>query len=183
MLSVPYNNYIEDPDHRMPKKFISEGAYREAIEAMVIVCVDVVPFDRYRKVVYLAKRKHKPAMGWWWIGGRISAGEGAEEAACRIVKRETSLDVITKRFSLLSINRYFWKEREQIPQDVGSDNIGYIFTVELTQKELQQASQGLDTEEYDRMSGLQEFDRDRLMRERAHGAILDLYDLLFPLAP
>ena len=176
---VPYQLYVEEGHKKMPRKFLDEKTYGEAIQAFVVVCADVVPINRKRKTFYLAKRSSKPFRGWWELGVRIFAGEPEDVAIGRITKRETGLELPTKRFTLIRQNRYFCKDRQQEPQDVGCDSLVFHYVVELSEEELQTASSNLDENEYEQV-GLQEFDRQRIVSEYVSEAILDLYDTAFP---
>src|SRR3989344_5355526 len=106
----------------------------------------------------------KRFQGWWELGGRIFAGEPEDAAIGRITKRETGLELPTKRFTLIRQNRYFCKDRQQEPQDVGCDSLVFHYVVELSEEELQTASSNLDENEYEQV-GLQEFDRQRIVSE------------------
>jgi len=176
---VPYRRYIEEGHKKMPRKFLPDKAYGEAIEAFVVVCADVVPINRERRTFYLTKRSSKPIQGWWELGGKIFAGEPEEEAISRIVKRETGMELPSKRFSLVSKGRYFCKDRQQEPQDVGCDSLVFHYVVELSEEELRIANSNLDKNEYERGVGLEEFSRQRIVDEDVPEAILDLYDTVF----
>ena len=172
--------YLQNPHFKMAKKFLSEGTYSEAIESFVIVDTDVVLVNKdSKKILLLARRRHKPMQGLWVIGGRIFAGENELSAIQRIFKRETSLEIAPSRFHFVAMNRYIWSEREQEPQDKGSDNLCYTFGLVLDANEIKIVSGHLDKEEYDSSSGLQEFSREELINENVHPAIIDLYDSIF----
>lgn len=172
--------YAQDPHFVMPKKFLSEGTYSNAIESFVIVDADVALINKDNKKILLVRRRQKPMPGLWLVGGRILAGEEVLNAIQRILKRETSLEIEASRFDFVIINRYLWSERKQEPQDRGSDNLCYTFALALDQDEVKAASGHLDAEEYDTSAGLREFSREELVRESVHPAIIDLYDLIFP---
>ncbi|MDO8430716.1 MAG: NUDIX domain-containing protein [Candidatus Taylorbacteria bacterium] len=173
--------YLEDPHFKMSRVFLSDKTYNEAIESFVIVDVDVIFINRVNKtILLLAKRRVKPMQGLWLIGGRVFAGESENDAIMRCVKRETSLDLPNDRFHFITMNRYIWKDREQEPQDKGSDNLCYTFAAELSPEERVTASNHLDKDEYDTKIGLQEFSLESLKEHKVHQAILDLYQLLFP---
>lgn len=162
----------------MEQKFLPDEVYAQALESFVVVCTDVVPINRSRRTIYLARRAVKPMQGWWWIGGRMFAGEHEQESVKRCFRRETSLDLPSERFEYVAMYRYWWKDRKQEPQDKGADDLSYTFVVELTSEELRKVSHKLDKKEY-AQGGLQEFDRERLSIENVHPAILDLYNRVF----
>ena len=175
--------YLQNPHFKMSHKFLGEATYSEAIESFVIVDADVALVNAdSKKILLLARRRHKPMQGLWVIGGRIFAGEDERVAIKRLFKRETSLDIESARFQFITMNRYIWSEREQAPQDKGSDNLSYTFALALAPAEIEIVSKHLDSEEYDAAAGLREFTRGELVKENAHPAILDMYDALFPVS-
>ena len=177
---IPVGLYIEDPKHQRPKRFLDEETYAAAIEAFVIVSTDVVIINPHKRIIYLTRRCIKPMKGWWIIGGRMFAGEMPEESMQRCFQRETSLNLSQERFQLVRFNRNIWKDRKQEPQEMGIDFLTYLFSVELTSEELEKASCSLDPSEYETNVGLQEFNLERLEKENAHPALIDLYKQLFP---
>lgn len=162
----------------MPQQ-ISDKMYSVILDTFVIVCADVVPINRARKTIFLARRAAKPMQGWWVIGGRMWAGEKEHNAMHRKFLQETSVDIEPMRFEFVRMNRYHWKDRQQEPQDKGSDTLAYTFAIELTEDELRQSSENLEKREYEAGGGLQEFNREDLVHERVHEAVLDLYDQIF----
>ena len=172
--------YIEAGYRPIPKVRLEDREYGRALQRFVGVCVDAVSIDRDARVFFLAKRRAKPMRGVWWIGGGVSAGTLLEEAMAQNFKRETSLLLDADRFRFVCTNQYLWKDREQDPRDVGCHMEGHTFAVELSSEELATAGARLDQNEYDVDFGLQAFNRDRLVIEGAHQAIVDAYDLVFP---
>lgn len=166
----------------MPKKRLSEEAYKEALESFVVVCADVLFTDGENpKTILLASRRAKPMRGWWFVGGRIYAGEPAEEAMVRLMKRETGLVLPQERFKLIGLNRYFFSERQQEPQTLGCDSLSYVFTAELSPAERDTAAKNLDPKEYDPAEGLRAFSSaDALKAAGASPPVIDLYELLYP---
>lgn len=73
--------------------FIQTGMYKQIIEVLPILCVDVVIQNTYGEYL-LIKRANEPKKGCWWvIGGRVLKGETCEKAAIRKIREEVSLDV------------------------------------------------------------------------------------------
>ncbi|TSC79454.1 MAG: hypothetical protein G01um101429_441 [Parcubacteria group bacterium Gr01-1014_29] len=153
--------------------------YSHALDMFVIVCVDAVLVNREHKTIYLARRRAKPMQGWWVVGGRMRAGEKEQDAIRRKFLQETSVDVDPARFEFLRMNRYFWKDRQQEPQENGNDSLAYTFAIELTKQELRQVSENLERNEYEASGGLREFTREELIEEGIHEAIIDLYDQIY----
>lgn len=79
------------PDRAM--SFIPADEYARIIEALPILCVDVVvrnSMDEY----LLVKRANEPLKDQWWVvGGRVLKGETLEQAAIRKVREEIGLKV------------------------------------------------------------------------------------------
>ena len=171
--------YEEVPGFRMTASPSPSELHSRVLESYINVCADAVPVNFQRKTIWLAKRRIKPQQDWWWIGGAMRAGETEEEAIVRKFKAETSLQVAPERFKFVCLNRYYWKDRQQAPQDRGCDCLAFTFLVELDDKELEVVIRGLDSHEYGAASGLQEFDRQRLVEVHAHPAILDFYNQVF----
>jgi ADP-ribose pyrophosphatase YjhB (NUDIX family) len=171
--------YCEDASVVIPIKFLEESAYADALEAFVVVCADCLLINRNRGTIYLAKRKSKPMSDWWFIGGRVFAGEREEVAVHRCLERETGLDIIHDRFRFLDMKRYIFKNRQQEPQEKSCDSLCYIFGLDASEEEVTFANQNLDSNEYDTSVGLQEFDLGRLHREGVFLAIIDLYESIF----
>src|SRR5258707_14303163 len=71
------------------------GGRRDAVTTRVIACVGAVIEDDAGRLL-LIKRGHDPGRGLWSVpGGRVEAGETAEEAVVREVREETGLIVVT----------------------------------------------------------------------------------------
>lgn len=176
--------YRQNPNHVMAKVFVSDGAYAEAITGLPIVCTDVVLINRERETFYLPTRRSLPMRGLWWIGGRLMAGEPERDSIVRVFKRETGLSLPPGRFvETPKMTRYQWSEREQEPQDLGSDNICYNYSLEPTEEELHSIALHLNPKEYDVSAGLTQLGRAQLedLYERGllHPVIWDIYRTLF----
>jgi hypothetical protein len=172
------NLYREKGRTEIERKFLEKEVYNEAMRSFVIVGTDAIILSGEEKAIYLAKRRIRPMKDWWVIGGRSFNGELPEESIVRCFKRETALKIAKKRFNMLCINRYLWKDREQEPQNVGSDNLIYTFTVKLSEEEIKAVSENLNREEYED-SGLQGFDLERLQEEKIHPMIISAYKQIF----
>lgn len=172
--------YQEDPLFKMPRVYLTDEVYSQALDAFIIVCTDAAIVDKQNKLIYLAYRKALPAQGWWVLGGRTYAGESFEESVVRCVKRETGIELDKSRFNFEVINRYQFPNRAQAPQEKGCDTMSFTFSVELTREEILSMSQALDEKEYDKSYGLKAFNYEELQKTKVHPMILDLYKLIFP---
>jgi 8-oxo-dGTP pyrophosphatase MutT (NUDIX family) len=174
--------YRETPDVLIQPKFIDdERVYAEALEAFVVVCADCIFINRDKGTVFLAKRIAKPmSRRWWFVGGRVCAGEDERTAMIRCIKRETGLEVCAERLTFVSMKRYFFKDRQQVPQEKGCDSLCYVFGLEVTRAEVEQIRSNLDPKEYDVDAGLQEFNARRLKTENVFPSVVDVYETVFP---
>lgn len=179
-MNILIGSYTEKGYQFIPSVRLSDDEYGRGLQCFVPACTDIVPIDRNRRVVYLARRASKPMTGWWWIGGRMAAHETKEEAAVRNFRRETGLELAHDRLSLTAVFDYRWKDRVQIPQEIGCHMLGYTFVVELTTEEMTVVTANLEREEYEASTGLTAFSREKLVEEKVFPAILDFYDRIFP---
>ena len=160
MGNQPPNLYEEERKKVYPSVILEEIDYGRGIETLVVVCTDIGIIDSESKTLYLARRALRPASGrWWFIGGRIFVGEPEKKSAQRCFKRETGLLIEECRFQFVCMNRYFFKDRQQAPHEVGCDSLCYTFAIQLTSKEREQIV--LDSREYQGGS-LREFKREEL---------------------
>jgi hypothetical protein len=173
-------NEYDDRTERKKAVYLSEEDYAKAIESFVILSADILPVNLERRTIYLAKRCVEPMPNWWVFGGRILKGESFEEAAIRHLEHDAQLVIATNRLHLLNLpNRYFWARRKQEPQEVGSDNLSFTFTFEITEKEFKVARKHLNREEYYK-GAFKEFTHDELLATpNIHNAIFHLYRQIF----
>ncbi|MDP3764314.1 MAG: NUDIX domain-containing protein [bacterium] len=178
-MDILVGSYTEDGYQPIPSVRLTDDEYSRGLQCFVPACTDVVPIDTNRKVIYLAKRVSIPMTGWWWIGGGMMPHETKEEAVARNFQRETKLELPQDRFELIAVFDYRWKDRAQLPQEIGCHMLGYTFTIELTVAELGSVYANLEDREYKENTGLFAFDRERLVSEKVFPSILDLYDRVF----
>ena len=89
----------------------------------------------------------EPQPDWWFLGGRMKAGDTIEEAAARNCKRETKLDIDPSRWSFVCAQTMLWQFRKQEPCGNGTADINVIMTAEITDEE--KASMVMCNEEYE----------------------------------
>ena len=169
--------YIEN-NHQLKGVYLKTPLYLKAMESMIIVCSDTMIFNRKEKAVYLAKRRVKPMQGWWEIGGRRFAGETALEAAVRNFTRETNLKIKPPRFKFITTIENIWQNKKEKPTETGKHDIGFVFAVNLNKKEIKIVSENLDPKEY-HSNSLERFDRKKLLEEKIHPAMIEIYDKIF----
>lgn len=170
--------FIEQSGHTYYIISLEEREYARAIQSLVFVCTDIGIIDVSSKMIYLAQRALRPGSGWWWfIGGRSHIGETEYQSAQRCFKRETGLLIAEERFNFVCMNRYFFKDRQQEPREVGCDSLCYTLSLNLTDEERAQIT--LDSSEY-LGGGLQAFDYERLKStEGVHDPVRDFYTKIF----
>ncbi|KKU78935.1 MAG: hypothetical protein UY04_C0022G0003 [Parcubacteria group bacterium GW2011_GWA2_47_7] len=168
-----------EPEVVFHPRRLSENEYAHAIEGMIVVCVDVLFCDQATKSLYLLKRKAKPWSDWWFVGGRLLPGEDARVGMVRKIQSEIGLLLSEERLHFVSMNRYFFKERNQIPHNIGSDSLAYLFSVNLTQEEATLANTQIDPNEYESDVGFQKFSFKEIQSLGVHPAIFDAYKRIF----
>jgi ADP-ribose pyrophosphatase YjhB (NUDIX family) len=69
---------------------LDASLYKQAVENLIIVCVDVVLRRRSDGKLLLFYRRDKPANAiWWWPGGRMFRGETFFDTCIRKIRDET----------------------------------------------------------------------------------------------
>lgn len=178
-MNILVDSYTEEGYQEIPSVYLPEEEYGRALQCFVPACCDVLIINREQGLFYLAYRKRKPMVGFWWIGGRMAPCETKEEAAIRNFKRETGLELTADRLRLIAVFDYRWKDREQEPQIMGCHTVVYTFIVELSNEELAFVSSHLDEGEYKKEIGLVAFNREQLIKKQVIHPVIKLYDYLF----
>jgi ADP-ribose pyrophosphatase YjhB (NUDIX family) len=127
-----------------------ETAYAQALDHLVLVCVDCIPLHAGR--IMLSRRVRPPQPDWWINGGRMRKGETYGEAASRLMQREIGLSLEPRRFQSLGFYSLIWDERAQPPCDNGCHVLSVTHNVELASHEV--ASISLN-DEYDAAQWIQ----------------------------
>jgi colanic acid biosynthesis protein WcaH len=85
-------------------KDIPKKDYKKILETMPVCCVDLIIYQNNK--ILLIKRNNEPEKNKFWIpGGRLLKGEKLKEAAIRLAKEETGIDVIVEK--LIGAYDYF----------------------------------------------------------------------------
>ena len=92
--------YHADPSRGVRRIHLpNEGIkFSQVTQAFIQVCVDVIPVNYKKRILYLAPRISQPMAGWWWIGGKRFPGELPNEAIKRRFQEETSLNFQAEKF-------------------------------------------------------------------------------------
>lgn len=170
--------YIEPPERTFGGLF-SDEVYAEAIRGFVIDCTDFVTINRERRTLLLPKRIVESAEGIWRFGGRRRAGESMQDSCVRIAIREIGLTLALERFTYVNTTDNMWAWRLQEPKEAGCHTIIHLHSIELTPEELQAATTGLNSKEYDASFGIQEFGYADLLKANVRPQILDMYTSIF----
>jgi ADP-ribose pyrophosphatase YjhB (NUDIX family) len=131
--AYPNRQYVTGGQQK-PGIFLSDAAYAEALDALVVCCADVAIL--HHGLWLIARRAWEPHPDWWVIGGRMRKGELIEQAVRRNVRRELHLDIPEVR--LLNIIGYYntmWDTRAQEPTTNGCHLFSIMTAVHLTADE------------------------------------------------
>ena len=131
--------------------FIHENEYKEIINKIPILCVDIIL--RHEDKVLLIKRADEPCKGIYWpIGGRVHKGETVDAAARRKILEEIGIefkgtlipigfyeDNYTESafeanteyssFSLVFVGDLNREAKSRVKLDTTSDDFGYFDTL------------------------------------------------------
>ncbi len=118
--------------------WLPDTVYSQALDALVIACVDVMPF--YRGRMLIGRRRWQPQADWWIFGGRMRKGELYQQAAERNIMRElfSSSDnhiIELDRFRTVGIYNLIWDQRAQEPSNAGCQHISVAMMIRLTRQE------------------------------------------------
>ena len=111
---------------------IKTDLYKTIHQLMPIVCVDVVVMVEDQ--VLLIKRAREPAKGQQWFpGGRLFRGELIKDAAQRIVKAETNLNIIKQQY--LGFDETIFEE-DPFDHGFGTHTVNHVFAAKVRSMEL-----------------------------------------------
>lgn len=120
-----------------PGSFLPEAIYAQALDALVICCVDAALLSQGHWL--LARRVQEPHPDWWVIGGRMRKGELIEEALRRTLRREIHLDLPEERLRhIIGYYNLIWDTRAQEPVSKGCQLFSITIAVSLTEEEREQ---------------------------------------------
>ncbi len=166
-------------DVRIDDQFLSKSMYSEVVKKIIIPCTDVVFIMANDQAIYLAHRSVYPSAAPWVVGGRIFFNDVTPAySMARCVRRETGMDIAPERFVFMYPVVYSWVQTQQ--GNHGGKNLALTFYCEITPEEKEHISASLITSEYLSDFGLQRFDRERLVKEKCHPALIDFFDTLYP---
>lgn len=140
-MDITYWQVVQSFDNRQYKtgveqrkgRFLPEEVYGEALDSLVVACVDVILI--FNNQILIAKRKWQPQPDWWIIGGRMRKGELYEEAAQRNIYRELNLVIEPERLELFHFYNFIWDKRAQKPADNGCHTLSVVMLLRLTEAE------------------------------------------------
>ncbi|MGD1852148.1 MAG: NUDIX domain-containing protein [Cyanophyceae cyanobacterium] len=130
-----------------PRAFLDSERYGQALDVLVIACVDVVLVWGDR--ILLGKRNQPPRPHWWVIGGRMLHGESPLEAVQRKLQEEAGLAGIEEnRLDFIGVFSTRFSERSQPPIRHGLHSVNLTYRLQLTDAEAEMIQ--LDSAEYGR---------------------------------
>ncbi|KAI8471757.1 MAG: hypothetical protein J3K34DRAFT_520281 [Monoraphidium minutum] len=139
--------HFETGVYRRNATFLGDEEYGRALDALVKACADVLMRDTETGEILIMRRIVHPQPDWWFVGGRMKAGDTPLAAAAKNVKRETGLELPPERFTPLCTMSMLWQKRKQEPADNGTADISVVFLVGVTPQE--RAALAMDGAEYD----------------------------------
>ncbi len=159
--------------------FISDETYKEMVEKTPIPCTDVALTKKGDQALYLTKRSVYPMKGIWILGGRMWFNDATlHHSIVRCMALETGQQFELSRFKMLPTpHLYSWVKTRQ--GDSPGKNLAITFQLEVTKNELRKIAENLTEKEYEKEFGIQRFTRERLLSEKCHPALVDLYDEIF----
>ncbi|MEK9154617.1 MAG: NUDIX domain-containing protein [Patescibacteria group bacterium] len=102
-------------------QWIDENFYKEILNAVPIVCVDLI-LIRENKFL-LGQRLNEPAKSqWFFAGGRVFKNEPLKDAALRKAKEELGVEITYSDLKLLGVG-------ETIFQESNRHTVNTVFTV------------------------------------------------------
>ncbi len=176
-MNIFSKSYTEKDYKEIISPRLTEEEYEKSLRAFVILCTDILIIDKNKKTIYLAKRKAKPMNGWWFIGGRMYANETKEDSAIRCFKRETDILLQKEDLELVALIDHRFKDREQIPQEIGCHTVSYVFIIDVEKINFEKVL--LENNEYVEGSSFEEFDRQKLLDYGIFESMIDVYDTIF----
>eukprot|EP01062_Namystynia_karyoxenos_P036495 TRINITY_DN26588_c1_g1_i1.p1 TRINITY_DN26588_c1_g1~~TRINITY_DN26588_c1_g1_i1.p1 ORF type:complete len:232 (+),score=71.21 TRINITY_DN26588_c1_g1_i1:80-775(+) len=128
--------HYETGQYTPNKTFLSDEEYSRALDALVKGCADVLLLSADGERVMLGKRKVEPQPDWWFIGGRMKAGETPEAACARNARRETKLAGLTPdRVRIVACHSMLWQFRKQEPAGNGTADLAVVGVIHLSDAE------------------------------------------------
>jgi len=137
-VTVYNNRQFSTGRESKPGNFLPESVYSQALDELVIACVDIIPV--YNGQMLIGLRTWEPQPNWWCFGGRMRKGELYQIAAARNTKRELfqntqEIKINPDRFILVGIYNLIWNTRAQTPIENGSHVISVTMMLPLTDDE------------------------------------------------
>jgi ADP-ribose pyrophosphatase YjhB (NUDIX family) len=177
----PIPHFVEEGARKAPSSInLPSDLYAQALDVLVIACVDILV--THRDHIFLVKRKTYPHPSWWFIGGRMQAGESPIGAAQRKVSEDIGLGTIAaERFRYVGIFSTQFARRQQPPQENGLHTLNLTYHLTVSPEEIRHIqlcdqeyaeSQWLDNETIATYLG-----EDRLMHQVVFQAIQSLNHL------
>ena len=83
---------------------LSPERYREAMQELPLVTVDIIFFNPGKTKTLLGKRTNEPYTGdWYSFGGRLYKNEEFVDAAVRIAKKETGISLSSSELTFVGV--------------------------------------------------------------------------------
>lgn len=102
----------------------------------------------------------------------------SKEATVRNFTRETTFKIRLSRFKFITTIENIWKDRKEKLIKIGKHDLIFVFAVKLNKKEIKIISENIDSREY-YPNSLEKFDKKRLIEEKVHPALIEIYNKIF----
>jgi ADP-ribose pyrophosphatase YjhB (NUDIX family) len=134
----PIPHFVEEGAKNVPSSArLSAELYAQALDSLVIACVDILV--THRDHIFLVKRKTYPHPSWWFIGGRMRAGESPVSTAQRKVVEDIGLDrIAAERFRYVGTFSTQFARRQQPPQENGLHTLNLTYHLTVSPEEIRQ---------------------------------------------
>ena len=128
------------PTSGLSVSMIPSELYRQIVDVLPILCVDIVIEDGGRYL--LVKRTNEPLKGQWWVpGGRVLKGETIAEAAARKAREELGIEA-----EITGILGYYEDQftETEFGLESGTHTVSIVVSARLTSMEIRLDAQGSD---------------------------------------
>lgn len=127
--------HYETGEYRRNATFLEDEEYGRALDCFVKGCADALLQDEETGELLLLQRTSHPQPDWWYLGGRMRAGDTPLQAIVKNTRRETGLDLPPDRFDQVCTVSMLWQKRKQEPEDNGTADISVVFVARVTPSE------------------------------------------------